>query len=190
MPEPFDALPATPDRLPDLERVLDDCAEGRHCSCAYWRRPQADYLAGRDGGNRAWFRRLVAEGPPPGIVGYVDGEPAGWCSVGPRAAFVRLARARALAAIDAQPVWSVNCFIVRKAHRRRGLAGRLLKAAVAFAAAGGADLVEGYPIDRATGRTSASLYTGTLGMFRAAGFSECMRRLPTRPIVRIKISSG
>ncbi|BBK41956.1 N-acetyltransferase [Allostella vacuolata] len=190
MTEAFTAEPATPDRLGDIERVLDDCADGRQCSCAYWRRSQGDYVAGRGAGNREWFRRLVAEGPPPGIVGYVGGDPAGWCGVGPRAAFGRLARARALAPLDARPVWSVNCFIVRKAYRRRGVAGRLLEAAVAFAASHGADMVEGYPVDRALASPGVSLYPGTLGMFQAAGFSECIRRLPTRPIVRLEVSSG
>lgn len=189
MGEAFDAVPASLDRLGDLETVLDDCAEGRHCSCAWWRRPNADYRAGRGAGNREWLRALVAEGPPPGILGYVGGEPAGWCSVAPRAAFDRLARARALAPIDAQPVWSINCFIVRKAHRRKGLAGRLLEAAVAYAADQGAELVEGYPVDRAKAGAGAQLYTGTLGMFRSAGFSECARRLPMRPIVRRRPSA-
>jgi hypothetical protein len=34
---------------------------------------------------------------------------------------------------------------------------------------------------------SGELFTGTLGLFRSAGFTEVERRSPTRPIMRLDL---
>ena len=66
---------------------------------------------------------------------------------------------------------SINCFVVARTARRSGVASALLDAAVAYAAEHGAAILEGYPVDtRGTRISSASVYTGTAGMFRRAGF--------------------
>jgi hypothetical protein len=64
------------------------------------------------------------------------------------------------------------------------VAEALLAAAVEHAASRGATVVEGYPIDTAGGRRAgADLFTGTVGMFERAGFTEVARR-GGRPVVR------
>ncbi|MBB4575214.1 GNAT superfamily N-acetyltransferase [Rhizobium lentis] len=57
---------------------------------------------------------------------------------------------------DDRPVWSINCFIVRKPFRRQGLSRLLLKQAVEFARANGAECLETYPVDqiRASGQAT------------------------------------
>jgi GNAT superfamily N-acetyltransferase len=70
----------------------------------------------------------------------------------------------------------VNCFVVTRRSRGRGIAEALLAAAVAYAAAHGARLVEGIPVDTGGERmSSASAYTGTRRMFERAGFDETAR---------------
>lgn len=184
MPDSFTCAPLTPARLDAAESVFKGCGNDGKCWCAYWYRPAADFKAGWGDGNRSFFRSLVRAGPPPGIVAYRDGEPVGWCGVAPRRAFDRLNRSRSFAPVDALEVWSINCFIVAKKHRRQGLLRRLLGDAVRFARARGAAWAEGYPVDRQGKPGSADLYPGTLAAFRDQGFSEVARRLPTRPIVR------
>ncbi|MBY3279956.1 GNAT family N-acetyltransferase [Rhizobium laguerreae] len=187
MQDRFSSFPATADRLADIEAVFDDCTDGRNCRCAYWYLPNADYKAGWGEGNRNWFRSLVAEPRPPGILGYLENEPAGWCGVAPRAVFDRLRRSKPFAAVDDRPVWSTNCFIVRKPFRRQGLSRLLLKYAVEFATVNGAACLEAYPVDQAARASNgAELYPGTLSMFLDAGFAEVARRLPARPIVRLE----
>ncbi|MGO6730206.1 GNAT family N-acetyltransferase [Rhizobium ruizarguesonis] len=187
MQDRFSFFSATADRLADIETVFDDCADGRNCHCAYWYLPNADYKAGWGGGNRNWFRSLLAEPRPPGILGYHDNEPAGWCGVAPRAVFDRLRRSKPFAPVDDRPVWSINCFIVRKPFRRQGLSRLLLKHAVEFASANGAECLEAYPVDQAARASNgAELYPGTLSMFLDAGFVEVARRLPARPVVRLE----
>jgi GNAT superfamily N-acetyltransferase len=81
------------------------------------------------------------------------------------------------------------CFYVERGERRGGVAAALLDAAVALAAAGGAEAVEGYPKDTGGDRRHANeLFVGSLSMFRRAGFREVGRRSPTRPIMRRALS--
>ena len=86
-------------------------------------------------------------------------------------------------------VWAVTCFVVRREHRGDGVAGRLLDAAVAHARAGGARVVEGYPVDRAErpGATSSELWHGTVGLFARARFVETARPTPSRPVMTLRV---
>ncbi|MBY5817052.1 GNAT family N-acetyltransferase [Rhizobium leguminosarum] len=187
MHDRFSFFPATADRLADIESVFDDCADGRNCRCAYWYLPNADYKAGWGEGNRNWFRSLLTEPRPPGILGYCENEPAGWCGVAPRVVFDRLRRSKPFAPVDDRPAWSINCFIVRKPFRQQGLSRLLLKYAVEFATVNGAECLEAYPVDQAARASNgAELYPGTLSMFLDAGFTEVARRLPARLVVRLE----
>ena len=111
----------------------------------------------------------------------------GWCSIAPRETYVALGRYKALAPIDAAPVWSVVCFFVDRGARRAGLTRGLLRAAVGYAVAQGAKIVEGYPVD-----PGARLYTymGSPATFRAAGFRDVTPRGRERPIFRYRAKLG
>jgi ribosomal protein S18 acetylase RimI-like enzyme len=80
---------------------------------------------------------------------------------------------------------------VERGERRGGVAAALLDAAVAFAAEGGAEAVEGYPKDTGDARRHANeLFVGSVAMFRRAGFEEVGRRSPGRPIMRRPLGGG
>jgi GNAT superfamily N-acetyltransferase len=78
--------------------------------------------------------------------------------------------------------WWVTCFAINSRHRRSGVGSALLEAAVALARGHGATAVEGHPVDvaalTAAGVSGSALYTGTMAMFVAAGFSEVARTFP------------
>lgn len=182
--------PATPERWADLEAVFGPRGACAGCWCMWWRLPRAQWERGRGEGNRAALRAIVDSGVAPGILAYVDGQPVGWCAVQPREAYPALGRSRILKPVDDAPVWSVTCFYVARPHRRRGLMRALLEAAVAHAAARGARIVEGYPVEPKRERMpDLYAYTGTAGVFRAAGFTEVARRSETRPIMRRVIAA-
>jgi len=150
-----------------------------------WRRSKAEWERGKGAGNRAALQRLVRKGPPPGILGYAEGEPVAWCAVAPREAYAQLERSRVLKRVDAEPVWSVSCLFVARGWRRRGVSVAMLRAAGVFAASHGARIVEGYPVEPTTGRMpDVFAWTGTAAAFRAAGYEEVTRRSATRPIMR------
>ncbi len=152
----------------------------------HWRLRARDYEARKGAGNRTGlYERVHGDGPPPGLLAYVEGEPAGWCSVGPRAEFVRLLTSRILAPVDEEPVWSIVCFFVDRAHRGRGLSVALIDAAVAFAGRHDARVVEAYPVEpKLDAMPPVFAFTGIASAFRQAGFREVERRSPTRPIMR------
>jgi GNAT superfamily N-acetyltransferase len=132
------------------------------------------------------MKRLVEKGKrPPGLLAYLDGEPAGWISIEPREAFSKLARSRILAPVDDKPVWSIVCFFVSKACRGRGLSVALIEGAVAHARKHGARIIEGYPVEpKKRPMPPVFAFTGLASAYRKAGFKEVARRSATRPIMR------
>ena len=176
--------PLTPERWPDFVKLFGKNGACAGCWCMWWRIPRAQWERQRGTGNKRAFHQIMKAGPPPGLVAYVEGEPAAWCALAPRADYPNLARSRILKPVDDQPVWSVSCFYVARPFRRRGLTVRLLKAAAQFARRQGATILEGYPKDSATAQADAFVYTGLASAFRRAGFQEVARRSSTRPIYR------
>lgn len=154
----------------------------------WWRLPRAEFNGGKGPRNRAAFRRLVAQGPPPGILAYADGRPVGWCALAPRDDYQALERSRILAPVDGQPVWSVTCFFIQKDCRRRGLSVALLRAASEWAARRGARILEGYPTAARGDAPDTFVWTGLAAAYEAAGFTEVVRRSVTRPIMRRQLA--
>ena len=183
--------PATAANWPPLCQLFGARGACGGCWCMTMRLPPRLYEAGKGAGNRRRLRRRIGKGPPPGLLAFRRGEPVGWISLGPRAEFPRLANSRVLAPVDARPVWSVVCMVVRKDLRRRGISVQLLRAAAEFAAASGAQVLEGYPQEPGRARMpDVFAWTGVAAAFRRAGFTEVARRSPTRPIFRRELESG
>jgi GNAT superfamily N-acetyltransferase len=150
-----------------------------------WPRIGAEYHKRPAARNKAAFKNIVKQGPPPGLLAF-DGElPVGWCQVTPRDAVPWLDRVWRLARVDEVPVWSLSCLYVRKGYRKRGITSALIAAAEAFARRAKAPALEAYPLD-ATLTPSASS-TGFASTFERAGFTTVARRAPPRPIMRKKL---
>jgi GNAT superfamily N-acetyltransferase len=188
----IEILPATGDRFDDAERALDS-GDGPECQCQWWLLPNGPWKAASVDDRTEMFRAEIAGDRPPGLIAYVDGEPAGWVRVGRRTTQARLARTRDVTGSTTEPldddtVWAVTCFVVRKEHRGRGLMNDLLDAAVQAARAGGARVVEGYPLDPAAAkRSSNELYRGTVSVFEDAGFTVVDRPKPDRALVSLTL---
>jgi GNAT superfamily N-acetyltransferase len=117
------------------------------------------------------LREQCSEQPGPGVLAYVDGELAGWCSVAPRSTYRRLTRSRTIPNLDDGDPWSIVCFVVRPQFRKRGVMHHLLAGAVEHAAAHGAQVLEGYPVETGGTRVdTTSGYVGTVELFEAHGF--------------------
>jgi hypothetical protein len=92
--------PATTDRFDDVVAVLG-CAPSSPCCCQYWRMSSGDYGRSSLDARRAALRARTRETPPPGMLAYVDDEPAGWCGIGVRQ---RMERLDGVPALEAYPV--------------------------------------------------------------------------------------
>jgi GNAT superfamily N-acetyltransferase len=167
----FTVQPVTPDRVDDFVAVANPRRRANHCWCLSHRLTAREVVELGDGSRESAFRVLCGRPNPPGVIGYDDGEPVGWCSVGPRAENTRLNRSRLIRPVDDVPVWSIICLVVRGGHRRRGHTTPLIEGAVAHAASRGAPAVEGYPVDPGSGRIDLTMgFVGTRAMFEKAGF--------------------
>jgi acetyltransferase (GNAT) family protein len=177
----YEFHPVTPKRLADLEQFSLAHGKFRYCSCMRWRLASADYKRFTKERRIAALDTLVEQETPVGVLAYRDGEPVGWVSIAPRETYATLERFKALPRVDDQPVWSVVCFFVDRYERGQGLTLGLLRAAVGYAVAQGAEIVEGYPVE-----PGARLYTymGSPATFRAAGFQEVARPTEGRLIMR------
>jgi GNAT superfamily N-acetyltransferase len=121
----------------------------------------------------AHMRAQCAGEPGPGVLAYVDGQTAGWCSVAPKATYRALVNSRTIPHVQDEGAWSVVCFVVRPEFRRRGLMHQLLEGAVRHAQAMGATVLEGYPVDPGSERVDrTSGYVGTVPLFEAHGCSR------------------
>jgi GNAT superfamily N-acetyltransferase len=177
--------PLTAERWSDLEELFGPRGASGGCWCMWWRLSRSAFSAAQGDGNRAAFREIVASGEVPGVLLYEDDRPVGWCSVAPRERFRSLARSRALPLIDDAAPWSVTCLFVRRDHRRRGVSVELLRAAADHAAANGARVLEGYPVEpRKASMPDAFAWNGTVSAYRSAGFTEAARGPTGRPIMR------
>ena len=181
--------PLTPERWPDLEAVFmaRGCSVARGCWCMFYRETGAFILPGGKQpvqARKQSLRDLVTRGPAPGLIAYLGKRPVGWVTLGPRDDFRRLARSRAMKAVDDKPVWSIVCFVVPSEFRGQGVATALLEGAVAYAKKQGATLVEAYPKEPEGKVADDSLWFGKKSMYDKAGFTEVARHTPDRPVMR------
>ena len=155
------------------------------CWCMWWKLSRKEFGQKKGLGNKRLQKKIVNSGTVPGILAYINNEPAGWCAIEPREAFPRLESSRILKPVDDKPVWSVVCFFVARQFRKQGLSVELLKEAVKYAAKNGAGIIEGYPVETKKINPDAFIYHGTASAFLKAGFKEVARRSGTRPIMRM-----
>lgn len=130
-----------------------------------------------------------------GLVAYLGDEPAGWCAVEPRTAFLRLRNSPVTwtgrnedKADDS--VWAVACFVTRAGYRHRGVSRALAAAAVDFARERGARAIEGYPMVLPPGQeiTWDEMRVGSRSIFADAGFAEVSRPTKRRAVMRVDFS--
>lgn len=164
----------TPKLWPALEELFGENGACGGCWCMYWRLRKGerwDDLKGARAKQR--LRALVGRGEALGALAFVGEEPVGWCAYGPRRDFVRLDRARTLGCDDADRVWSLPCFFIKRGWRGKGVATALLRHAVKSLRSRGVEVAEGYPVNlkRADQQfPSAFAWTGTRALFEACGF--------------------
>lgn len=177
----WDIKALTPDLWPRLVDLFGDRGPVARCWCMYWR-IGSDYRKRPAATNKADFRKVVQRGPAPGLLAFDADRAVGWCQLTPRAALPWLEHTPKLKAIDAEPVWSISCFYIRKGYRRRGVTSALIAAALDVARQAGALAVEAYPLDAALSPSATS--TGYVSTFLRAGFVEVARHFAPRPLLR------
>lgn len=181
--------PLTAERWAAFEDLFGKGGASNGCWCMYWRlgpryrdRPRTE--------NKSERQQLVGSRQPPGLLAF-DGDIAvGWCELAPRADLGWLAQVKFLRPADYLSVWSIPCFYVRRAYRRRGIMGRLVDAALDATAIAGAPALEAYPVDTLAPGHTSNLFPGVASVFAERGFEVVARRKPDRPVMRRYLVSG
>ena len=180
--------PLLPDRWTDFEELFGPRGAYAGCWCMWWRRPRKEFEQCQGEQNKFAMKAIVDRNLIPGLLAYIDGIPAGWCSVAPREHFPVLDRSRVMKRLDDQPVWSIVCFFIKSRFRGRNLGLQLIKAAIGHVKANGGKIIEAYPTQPKTGKLPpVSSFMGLPDIFAKAGFIECARPSDSRVIMRYYI---
>jgi GNAT superfamily N-acetyltransferase len=167
-------------RWADFERLVESRVGPKSCWSKVWRQTSEE-AKHPDGASRkvAMFGR-VRGGVPVGILGYLGDEPVARCSVATRSAYRRL-----VAGSDPdEGIWSLVCLFITRRLPGRGMAPRMLDAAVAHARARGAIVVEAYPVDP---DSPSYRFKGFVPMFEAAGFCDVGAAGKRRHVMRLNL---
>jgi GNAT superfamily N-acetyltransferase len=183
----FTARPLSSATWADLEALfgLPGGSIVRGCWCMHYR--MTGTPAWTPAGNKTALRDLVDSGVVPGLAGYLDGNPAGWISLGPRPEYLRLRRSPVMKPVDDTEVWSVACSYVPRVYRGRGVQHRLLAAAIDFARDHGTGVLEAYAVDKPGRSHDDFMFFGSRSLYERAGFTEVARRSPTRVVMRLAL---
>ncbi|HEV8331598.1 MAG TPA: GNAT family N-acetyltransferase [Steroidobacteraceae bacterium] len=173
--------PLTRDLWPDLEDLFGKKGACNGCWCMYCRIGAA-YRKQPASRNKAAFRQVVENGPPPGLLAFHGDRAVGWCQLTARTDLPALDRSWRLKRVDDLPVWALSCFYVRIGYRRQGVTQALIAAALKVAKRRKAPALEAYPFDAELSPSASS--TGYSSTFARAGFKVVARRDPPRPIMR------
>jgi len=190
-----EVYPATAERWKYIESLFGAKGAYAGCWCMFWRLDRADFKRMKGEGTKAVLKGMTTKNDVAGLLAYIDGQPIGWCSIGPRNDYAALENSRILKRIDDMPVWSIVCFFVAKPFRSKGIMSELLRGAVKYAEQQGAKIIEGYPIDMQTDKlagqklNSYSGYMGSASIFRAAGFVKVADASETQLIMRYTVKS-
>lgn len=189
-------VPANEASWDDLHRIFGSRGTGSRCFCQRYKLQPGESFGSFPAEERAFRLRQQTDCGRPesdttsGLVGYLGGEPAGWCAVEPRCEYAGLLRNNRVPWLDRdedksdRTVWAVTCLFTRAGFRRRGVSDTLLDAAVEFARVRGARAIEGYPITT-TNVIDEELHVGTRDAFAGAGFTEVSSPTPRRVVMRI-----
>ena len=169
--------PLTPGLWPAFTDLFGKNGACNGCWCMYWR-IGAGYTRQPREKNRAAFRKIVTQGPPPGLLAFHGDIAVGWCQLTPRDALPWLDGAKRTRRIDETPVWSLTCFYVRRGYRKKGVSGALITAALKAAKRARAPALEVYPMD------APRSFTGLISTFEKAGFKTAGQHVANRPIMR------
>ncbi len=194
----LDVMPANEAPWADLQAVFGLRGDPARCRCQGFKlgwHDLHDTMPVEERIERQRYQTACGQPDAPttsGLIGYLDGEPVGWCAVEPRSAYPTLSEQRTHLkkrgedrADDA--VWAVTCFLTRVGHRHRGVMRAMALAAVEHARERGARSLEAYPIVTEPGVDIpwGEAHVGPLDVLLDAGFTEVAHPTKRRYVVRI-----
>tara|TARA_Y100000815_G_scaffold2504_2_gene2279 strand:+ start:1309 stop:1887 length:579 start_codon:yes stop_codon:yes gene_type:complete len=189
----LEVFPLSADRWADFEGLFGRQGACYGCWCTYFRLAPKLRKSNSAEDNKAFIRTRIETGPPPGLLGYLGGEPVAWMQIGPRADVPQFNNSGRVCApladgpAEDERVWAISCFFTKSAWRGQGLSHAMVAAGIDHARQNGARLLEACPMDHAKQAKSVGLFVGSTQVFEKAGFSEAALRKPGRPLMRLEL---
>jgi GNAT superfamily N-acetyltransferase len=173
--------------------ALFERAESR-CYCRYFQfdGDKNDWqarLAFEPERNREALLARAAASPPGGVVALASGgDVVGWMKLEPSTELPKLYAQRVYRALpcftgERGRVWTLGCFLVDPAFRRRGVARALVRAGIELLRGQGARALEVFP-RRAEGIGAEELWTGPFALLAEEGF-EIVHDQSQYPVLRL-----
>ncbi|OLS14931.1 MAG: N-acetyltransferase GCN5 [Promethearchaeota archaeon CR_4] len=172
--------------FPVIERLFGPNGACAGCWCMFWRMRASEWrLSGRNEDHRLGFKALLESSKVYAAMAFKSNEPVGWVTYGPRESFPRVENSRVLKRAAPLGTWSIVCFYIPRQWRGKGIANRLLDAAVGYCKAHGATEIEAFPVelkDPSHQKPATDIYTGVATQFVRIGFVPVPRPKNMRPI--------
>ena len=168
----------------DFERLFESRGAPKYCWCMVWRNPPPGEDKSSRPNKKRSIEKIIKSGTPVGIIGYIEGEPTGWCSIAPKPTYRSGIGGIEVPNEPPESVWSIACFFVPRRLRGLGIGEQLLHAVVDHAGARGAKSVEAYPVDP---DSPSYLFMGFVPMFERAGFKKVGTAGTRRQVMRLQL---
>lgn len=177
----------TQENLADLDQLFSSNPSSSGCRCMWFIKPVKQYHHDGTDGNWADFTAMAqASALPLGLIAYHDGQPRGWCAVGPRSRYSRVLKTPTYHGrnpAEDEDIWLVPCVFTKDDARGLGLSRALVARAMELARSHGAKAVEAFPYV-GTKRRSKDTQVGFEPVFSAIGFREVSRPSESRIVMR------
>ena len=192
---PFSVEVARPEHVQELAALF--ARTGSTCFCRYWhfagdKNAWLDRCANRATDSRSEMEQALGRATDQmrGVVA-IHQRVIGWMKLAPAESLRKLYDQRLYRGLpcfqgDRAGVFTIGCFLVDEAWRRRGVAHALLDAGIAAARSWGARAIEAFP-RRSELASAEELWTGAAGLFTKAGFAEVHDFAPY-PVFRLNLT--
>jgi len=147
----------------DFEKLFESKGGPHHCWCMVWRNLNEGTSRANKTDKKKSMKAYVDQQRPVGLLCYAGLDAVGWCSIAPRESYRDLSGENAL-----KKVWSLTCFFIKKEYRQQGISAELIKQAIQYAKANGANYVEAYPVDP---ESPSYRFMGFRPVFEKLGFT-------------------
>ena len=135
-------MPVDKTNWTDLEKLFESKGGPHNCWCMVWRNMNEGTDRTNKIDKKASLENYVMNETPIGLLCYHNSDVIAWCSIAPRERYRELSGDNSLT-----NVWSLVCFFIKRAYRKKGITEELIKQAIHYAKANGAKYVEAYPVE-------------------------------------------
>ncbi|MBY9008391.1 MAG: GNAT family N-acetyltransferase [Candidatus Lokiarchaeota archaeon] len=165
----------TPDLMEDFLNFFDNIAfsdnpewGGCYCHFYHFAGNMEQWKKATKEQNRNATKILIKKEKMKGLLAFVNSKPVGWCNVNSKDAYKKTP-------IDSESedtlegkIASIVCFLIAPAHRKKGIARKLLKHAIKTLKEEDFTSIEAYP--RKGDLSDAHSYHGPVSLFDSEGF--------------------